>query len=192
MKYPSSLLIVSLAALTSTVQADVKLHALFSDHAVLLSGAAVPVWGWADAGEKVELSFAGQMKSATPDASGKWMVKLDNLKADAKPQELTVKGDNNLTIKDVFVGEVWLGSGQSNMAWPVSKTKDFEKEMGTAQFLQVRVFTVKSNASATASENCGGQWSVCSPKTVGAFSATLYYFGREIHKTQGVPTGLIN
>ena len=188
----ASLLILSLTAFTSTVQADVKLHGLFSDHAVLLSGAAVPVWGWADAGENVEVSFAGQTKSATPDANGKWMVKLDALKAEAKPQELTVKGKNTLTVKDVLVGEVWLGSGQSNMALPVSKANDYEKEMGAAQFPQLRMFSVRSKPSATASENCGGQWSVCSPETVGGFSAALYFFGREIHKTLGVPTGLIN
>ena len=188
----ASLLILSLTAFTSTVQADVKLHGLFSDHAVLLSGAAVPVWGWADAGENVEVSFAGQTKSATPDANGKWMVKLDALKAEAKPQELTVKGKNTLTVKDVLVGEVWLGSGQSNMALPVSKANDYEKEMGAAQFPQLRMFSVRSKPSATASENCGGKWSVCSPETVGGFSAALHFFGREIHKTLGVPTGLIN
>ena len=90
----SSLVLRSLAfaglAISSQVaaRADVRLPAIFSDHAVMLSGAAVPVWGWADAGEKVEVSIAGQTKSATPDANGKWMVKLDALKADAKPQEL--------------------------------------------------------------------------------------------------------
>ena len=125
-----------------SASADVRLPAIFSDHAVLLSEAAVPVWGWADAGEKVEVSFAGQTKSATPGADGKWTVKLDALKADAKPQALTVKGKNTLTVKDVLVGEVWLGSGQSNMAMTVNRAKDFEQEQAAANLPQIRMFTV--------------------------------------------------
>ncbi|MFZ4764787.1 MAG: sialate O-acetylesterase [Roseimicrobium sp.] len=172
--------------------ADVRLPAIFSDHAVLLSGAAVPVWGWADAGEKVEVSFAGQTKSATPGADGKWMVKLDSLKADAKPQELTVKGKNTVTVKDVLVGEVWLGSGQSNMAMKVSAAMDFEKEQAAGNLPLVRMFTEASFASDKAEAQGKGTWVVCSPETVGTFSATLFFCGREIHKTLGVPTGLIN
>ncbi len=194
----SSLVLRSLAfagfAISSqfAARADVRLPAIFSDHAVLLSGAAVPVWGWADAGEKVEVSFAGQTKSATPGADGKWMVKLDALKADAKPQEMTVKGKNTLTVKDVLVGEVWLGSGQSNMAMQVSRAKDFEQEKAAANLPLMRMFTESSGASAKAEENGKGSWVVCSPETVGTFSATLFFCGREIHKSLGVPTGLIN
>ncbi len=188
----TSILLLSLTVLASTARADVKLPAIFSDHAVLLSGATVPIWGWADAGEKVEVSFAGQKKSAMPDANGKWMVKLDALKADAKSQELTVKGKNTLTVKDVLVGEVWLGSGQSNMALRVNQANDFEKEKTTANLPRVRMFTVSSGPSAKAEEDCTGSWVVCAPGTIGSFSATLYFFGREIHKVLGVPTGLIN
>ncbi len=173
-------------------RADVRLPAIFSDHAVLLSGVAVPVWGWADAGEKVEVSFAGQTKSATPGADGKWMVKLDALKADAKAQELTVKGKNALTVKDVLVGEVWLGSGQSNMAMTVNRAKDFEKEQATSDLPQMRMFTVISGASTKAEEDCKGVWLVCSPQTVAVFSATLFFCGREIHKSLGVPVGMIH
>ena len=173
-------------------RADVRLPAIFSDHAVLLSGAAVPVWGWADAGEKVEVTFAGQTKSATPGADGKWTVKFDALKADAKPQEITVKGKNTLTVKDVLVGEVWLGSGQSNMAMTVSRAKDFAQEQAASELPQVRMFTVISGASDKAEADCKGVWLVCSPQTVGVFSATLFFFGREIHKSLAVPTGLIH
>ena len=188
-----SLVVAGLAIFQSDMaRADVRLPAIFSDHAVLLSGAAVPVWGWADAGEKVEVSFAGQMKTATPDANGKWMVKLDSLKPDAKPQELTVKGKNTLTVKDVLVGEVWLGSGQSNMAMMVSAAKDFDREQAAANLPLVRMFTEGSGASAKAEEQCKGAWIVCAPETVGRFSATLFFCGREIHKSLGVPVGLIN
>ena len=175
-----------------TARADVRLPAIFSDHAVLLSDAAVPVWGWADAGEKVEVSIAGQTKSATPDANGKWMLKLEALKADAKPQEMTVKGKNTLVVKDVLVGEVWLGSGQSNMAMTVNRAKDFEKEQAASDLPQMRMFTVISGASDKAEENCQGVWLVCAPDKVAVFSAALFFCGREIHKALGVPVGMIN
>ena len=173
-------------------RADVRLPAIFSEHAVLLSGAAVPVWGWADAGEKVEVTFAGQTKSATPDANGKWMLKLDALKADAKPQELTVKGKNTVVVKDVLVGEVWLGSGQSNMAMTVSHAKDFATEQAASNLPEMRMFTEISGASEKAEETGKGVWLVCSPQTVGVFSATLFFCGREIHKSLGVPVGLVH
>ncbi|MEO6785132.1 MAG: sialate O-acetylesterase [Chthoniobacteraceae bacterium] len=195
MKSPITLRSLALAGLAifspHTVRADVRLPAIFSDHAVLLSAASVPVWGWADAGEEVEVSFAGQTKSATPDANGKWMVKLNALKPGG-PQELIVKGKNTLTVKDVLVGEVWLGSGQSNMAMTVNRAKDFEQEKAAANLPQVRMFTVSSGASTKPEEDCKGSWIVCSPETVASFSATLYFFGREIHKALGVPVGLIN
>jgi sialate O-acetylesterase len=171
--------------------ADVRLPAIFSDHAVLLSDAAVPVWGWADAGEKVEIAIAGQTKSAMPGADGKWTVKLDAMKSGG-PHELIAKGRNTLTVRDVLVGEVWLGSGQSNMAMTVNRAKDFEQEQAAANLPQVRMFTVASSASDKAEEDCKGTWVVCSPETVGGFSATLFFCGREIHKSLGVPTGLIN
>ena len=196
MKSSYTLRVLALAGLAifnpHGASADVRVPAIFSDHAVLLSEAAVPVWGWADAGEKVEVSIAGQTKSATPGADGKWMVKLDALKAEAKPQELTVKGKNTLVVKDVLVGEVWLGSGQSNMAMVVKNAKDFEKEQAAADLPQVRMFTVISGASEKAEENCQGVWLVCAPDKVAVFSAALFFCGREIHRALGVPVGLIN
>ena len=171
--------------------AAVRLPAIFSDNAVLQCDAAVPVWGWADAGEKVEVSFAGQTKTATPGEGGKWMVKLENLKPGG-PHVLTVKGSNMLTVNGVLVGEVWLGSGQSNMAMTVSRSNDPEKEKASANLAEVRMFTVSSGASAKEEADCKGSWVVCTPETVGNFSATLFFTGREIHKALGVPVGLIN
>jgi len=195
MKIPISLRTLSLFSLAliqpHRASADVRLPAIFSDHAVLQSGMPVPVWGWADADEKVEVSIAGQTKSATPGDGGKWMVKLDPLKPGG-PHELAVKGKNTLTVKDVLVGEVWLGSGQSNMAFKVSGANDVEKEQAAANLPQVRMFTESSGASTKAEDLGKGTWVVCAPETVGTFSATLFFCGREIHKALGVPVGLIN
>ncbi|MCH2379613.1 MAG: sialate O-acetylesterase, partial [Pedosphaera sp.] len=91
--------------------ADVKLPAIFSDHMVLQRGAVAPLWGWADAGEKVTVQFAGQTKTATAGKNGKWTVRLDAINDATVNGVLTVKGNNTLTIKDVLVGEVWVASG---------------------------------------------------------------------------------
>lgn len=171
--------------------ADTRLPAIFSDHAVLQAGVEVPVWGWAGPGEKVEVAIAGQTKKATPNAAGRWTVKLDALKSGG-PHVLTVKGTNTVTVADVLVGEVWLGSGQSNMAMNVSASKDFEKEKTAANLPKVRMFTVESGPSQKPEEDCKGSWVVCAPETVGKFSATLFFFGREIHRAVDSPMGLIN
>src|SRR4029079_13177829 len=109
-------------AWAATASANVKLPALFSDHMVVQAGIAVPVWGWAEPGEEVIVSFATQSQTTKAGVDGKWNMKLDPLKANDQPQTLVVKGKNSLTVKDVLVGEVWLGSGQSNMAFKVASS----------------------------------------------------------------------
>ena len=165
---------------TTNIRADVKLPALFSDHMVLQRDMAAPVWGTAAPGEEVTVSIAGQTKTATADAQGKWMVKLDKLKA-GDALTLTVKGKNSITINDVLVGEVWVGSGQSNMALTVNRAKDFEAEKAAASLPHIRHFTIGT-----------GRWAVCGPETVGTFSATAFFFAREIHKQLGVPVGILH
>ena len=121
----SQSMVLSLFALlfsASAALADVKPAPLFSDHVVLQSGMPVPVWGTASAGERVTVTLNGQKPSATTGADGKWMVRLTDLKAGG-PYEMTIAGSNTITVKDVLVGEVWLGSGQSNMEFTVSKKK---------------------------------------------------------------------
>ena len=180
----------AVASLPAGAQADVKLPSIISDHMVLQRDMADPIWGWADQGEQVTVSIAGQSKTATPDASGRWMVKLDPLKV-GDTTTLTVAGKNTITIKDVLVGEVWLGSGQSNMAMGVSRAKDFDKEQAAAKYPQIRMFLVANKAASEPQADCEGQWVVCAPDTVGQFSATAYFFGRELHKSLGVPVGLV-
>jgi len=133
--------------------ADVKPSALFSDHAVLQSGMSVPVWGAADPGEKVTVAVAGQTQSATAGADGKWMVRLTNLKPGG-PFVMSVDGKNHIEVKDVLVGEVWLGSGQSNMQFTVSKKAasfagliNEEQEIADANYPQIRMFTAKGTKS---------------------------------------------
>ena len=183
-----SLLLVVGAPLAS---ADVTLPAMFSDHMVLQRGAEVPVWGRADAGEEVKVSLAGQTKTATAGGDGTWSVRLGALEAGG-PLQLVVQGKNRIEVADVLVGEVWLRSGQSNMAMTVSRSKDFEQEQAAAEHPQIRMFTVARETAETPQEACKGEWQVCSPQTVGNFSATAYFFGRELHRRLNVPVGLIN
>ena len=172
-------------------RAAVKLPAIISDHMVLQQDATLPIWGWAEAGEEVSVSVAGATAKTKADAAGKWSVKLGKLKTGG-PHTLTVKGTNELTVNDVLVGEVWLGSGQSNMAMRVNGANNFNHEQTTADLPQIRMFTESSAAAPTAQGGGAGAWVVCAPETVGTFSATLFFTGREIHKALGVPVGLIN
>jgi len=174
-----------------TVKADVKMPALFSDHMVLQRDMLVPVWGWADAGEAVTVTIAGQSKSAKADASGQWMIKLDKL-ASGGPIVMVVKGKNTITIQDILVGEVWLASGQSNMAMAVAASNNAKQEIADAKFPGIRTFMVPRVAAETPQKECGGKWVVCSPVSAGSFSATAYFFGRELHQSLGTPVGLIN
>ena len=174
---------------------DLKLAAIFSDHMVLQREKPVPVWGWADPGEKVTVEFAGQTKTAAADADGKWMASLDPMPACAEARTLAVrsdKPDRKIEVADVLVGEVWLGSGQSNMAMGVGRAKDFEAEKAAANLPLVRMFREESKSSPTPQPDGKGTWTVCTPDTVGAYSATLFFFGRELHRTLKVPVGLIN
>ena len=187
-----ALLPALLACLAGTAHAAVKLPAVISDHAVLQRDTTVPVWGWADKGEEVNVTIAGQTQRTTAGADGKWRVNLDHLAAGG-PHVLTVKGaGNTLTVNDVLVGEVWLGSGQSNMAFRVNSAINYEQEQAAADLPQIRHFTVPGHASDTALDDVAGKWEVCSPATVGGFSATLFFTGREIYHAVKVPVGLIN
>jgi sialate O-acetylesterase len=184
---------ISIACLfgASVAQAEVKLPAIISDHMVLQADAEAPIWGWASPGESVAVSVGSANVKTTAGAGGRWQLKLPKLSAGG-PHTLEVKGANTLSVKDVLVGEVWLGSGQSNMAMTVNRANDFEKEAAAANYPQIRMFTVTSKAAASAQTDCEGAWVVCSPDTVARFSATAYFFGRELQQSLGVPVGLIN
>jgi len=141
----STLLLLTFACVASA-RAEVKLPAIISDHMVVQTDASVPIWGWAEPGEEVTVSFAAQSKTAKANADGKWMVKLDQVKTSDQPQTLSVKGKNTLTVKDVLAGEVWLGSGQSNMALNVAAVNHSAEEIAAAKFPALRMFIVRKQS----------------------------------------------
>ena len=177
--------------LAGSTRADVKLPAIFSDHMVLQRDVAAPVWGWADPGEQITVNIGGQSASATADISGNWKIILGKLSAGG-PLTLTIAGQNSIVIQDVLVGEVWLGSGQSNMQLSVNDVTNAWREKAAATFPQIRMFTVARRPAVTPQTNCEGSWVICTPETVGNFSATAYFFGRELHQQLAVPVGLIH
>jgi sialate O-acetylesterase len=180
-----------LCGVSGLASAEVKLPALFSDHAVLQRDASVPVWGWAAAGEEVTVSIAGQIATAKAGADGKWTTKLANLGAGG-PYKLEVKGSNTITVNDVLIGDVWLGSGQSNMAMNVKAAQNFEAEQAKSNLPQMRMFTVGGKATPEPQNDVEGKWQVCTPDTVGGFSATLFFTCREIYNEIKLPVGMIN
>ncbi len=184
-------------AASPLIWADVKPSALFSDNAVLQQGGDVPVWGTAREGEKVTVEFAGQ--SATTIAKdGKWRVMLKNLKADG-PHVLTIKGDNVVTVQNVVAGEVWLCSGQSNMAFPVVPPERvqprqplWEEEAAKADYPMIRHFRTGGGALDEPAAEVTGKWEVCTPVTVREFTAVGYFFARDLWVARHAPVGLIN
>jgi sialate O-acetylesterase len=118
----------------ASARAEVRLPALFSDGLVFQQGKPLSIWGWAAPDEDVSVQFAGQTRAARADLDGRWRVILDPLPANASPQEMKVSGKNNLTLKNLLVGEVWICSGQSNMQWTVSQSANPQQEIEAANF----------------------------------------------------------
>ena len=186
-----------------------KLSSIFTDHMVLQQGVDVPVWGTARPRQRVSVEFAGQRVTSEPaDSDGRWRATLKPLKASSTPQELRASSDDgaSLTVRDVLVGEIWIGSGQSNMQWPLNLSRDAQDEIAAAKFPNIRLFTVLNRGGVEPQENvtpresipeaertpAHSQWVACTPESAGPFSAVLYFFGRHLRRELNVPIGLIN
>lgn len=188
----SPLLRVVLAAGLCIASSDaaVRLPALISDHMLLQRDVPVRIWGWADAGEAVEVRFRGQSKATTASSDGNWQVFLDPMHAGG-PDRLTVEATNRLAIEDVLVGEVWVASGQSNMQWTVAKSNDAQAEISSADYPHIRLFQVPQTVANQPKDDVEGAWKICSPEAVEEFSAVGYFFARQLHKDLGVPFGIV-
>jgi len=172
--------------------AAVRMPKIFGNAMVLQREMAVPVWGSAKPGEKVTVSFAGQQKTATADAYGKWMVRLDAMPTSKSPRELIVAGENTVTFQNVLVGEVWLCGGQSNMELRVLSCLNLEAEKAAATNSAIRCIKITGQDGTLPMEDVVGQWVACSPDAVQTFTAAGYFFAREIAKELDVPVGLIS
>ena len=174
------------------LSAEVTLPSLFTDHMVIQRDMPVHVWGRGEPGERVTVQFDGAERAAVTSERGTWSVYLPPVAAGG-PFELAVRGANSLTLRDVLVGDVWVGSGQSNMEMAVGSVKDAAAEIAGADQPRIRLFTVKRRASQyPRAETEAEGWVASTPKTAEGFSAVLYFFARQIQASQKVPIGLIN
>lgn len=186
---------VASLSLLSPALAAVKLPAIFSNGAVLQRDQAVAVWGWADAGKAVNVSFGTQKKNTTAAADGSWVVKLDAMPASAEARELKAseEGGNEVVVKDVLVGEVWLASGQSNMEWAIKAVQKEDQEAAASKPLPlIRMIKVPKKVTHHRQADFEGSWAAATPDQVVNFSAVGYFFARNLHENLKVPVGIIN
>ncbi len=185
------LLSICITMIATAAWADVRLPKVIGSQMVLQRDMAVPIWGWADPGEKVTVTMGDCKVEAAACEKGMWSVKLAAMKAGG-PHKITVAGKNTITLEDVLVGEVWVCSGQSNMQWSVQASNNPAEEIAAAEYPKMRLFTVARKVAEKPLDDCQGNWTACTPETVPAFTAVGYFFGRALHKEVGVPIGLIN
>jgi sialate O-acetylesterase len=174
------------------VQADVRLPAVIGSQAVLQRDVPLPIWGWAEPNEEVTVAIDDNQATAKADADGNWCVTLKPMKADGKPHELTVTGKNELVLEDILIGEVWVGSGQSNMEWNLQSTHGAAEAIAAAKYPEIRLFHVPKVQKPQPADDVQAAWKACAPETVPSFSGVLYYFGLKLHEELDVPVGLIN
>ncbi len=182
---------VIVMTLATAVEANVRVPAVIGNNMVLQKDIPLPIWGWADPGEEVTVTFGDKLMSVKADAAGKWKVTLPAVTEAGGPHEMFIKGKNLIHLTNILVGEVWAGSGQSNMQWNVAQSKDAKEEIAKGNYPKIRLFIIPLVPAGTPAETVNAQWVECSAQTVANSSAVLYFFGREIHQKLNVPVGLI-
>ena len=192
-----SLLFVS-AFFGQQLVAQVSLPKVLGHGMVLQRRQPVPIWGYAAAGEKVTVQFAGQQEKATADASGNWHVTLNAMEAAATGRPLTITGTNKIQLNDILVGEVWLCSGQSNMEFTMRKYERFKdstdkkwvaQELQNASNPSIRLFLTDRKRMKPDSTHAG--WSIAADSALRQFSAVGYFFAKKLQQELKVPVGII-
>ncbi len=174
-----------------TARADVALPALLADHMVIQRGLPVHVWGKAAEGESISVTFRGSTRSTSADSIGQWSLYLPPVEAGG-PFELTIQGNNRITLKDVMVGDVWVASGQSNMEFQVKEAVNAQSEIAAADQSDIRLLHVKNKVAHYPLDDVVAEpWTSCRPESVSNFSAVAYFFGRHLREKLEVPIGLI-
>ena len=185
-------LLILASCLASPAQAEVTVSNLFTDQMVLQHGKPVVVWGMTQEGEAVSVSIAGNSVSTRADAQGRWKTSLPALEPNSGPHQLVLEGTNRITISDVLVGEVWICSGQSNMAFSVAAANDPDLESLSAKYPGIRIISIPQVGTQQPQDNFQGSWETVTPESVKNFSAVGYFFGRQLHQTLEMPIGLID
>lgn len=181
-----------LLSLTPALLADVSLPSIIGSNMVLQRDQDLPIWGWAEPGEDVTVTFGSVKLTAKGGDDGKWVVKLPAMKASSTPVEMTVAGKNTLKIENIVVGEVWLCSGQSNMEWSVQASNNAKDEIAAANHPQIRHIKIPHTPAEKPQKDVKSPgWTVTTPETVPGYTAVGYFFALNLQKELDVPIGLI-
>jgi sialate O-acetylesterase len=193
------LLAFSFVPQAALVASEIRFAGIFTDHAVLQREVAAPIWGWGDPGEEVTLTFAGQTKTTKGDDKGKWMICLDPMPASTEGRELTVQStseDRKAKLTNILVGDVWLCSGQSNMAWSMGGSIGvypvLAERLSKANNPLLRLCGVPYSCPPEALSDVAAPWQPANPRSAHHMSAIGYLFGERIQKETGIPIGIIN
>ncbi|MBH1959814.1 MAG: hypothetical protein I8H68_06865 [Flavobacteriia bacterium] len=172
--------------------AAVSVPHFFSDNMVLQRDAKIPVWGFAEPNEKVTVAFKNQIKTAVADASGNWKVLLNKEKFGG-PFEMKISGSNQIIIKNILIGDVWLCSGQSNMEWNLARVDGFQNELSQQNFPLIRHLKIERSINTLPQKNIAPTaWKIGNTSTIGDFSGVAYFFAKKIYQQTKIPIGLIN
>jgi sialate O-acetylesterase len=173
---------------------ELRLHGLLRDGMILQRDADAAVWGWAAPGNRVTVRFLGHVYEAEAGADGAWSVTLERHKAGG-PYQMEVESGEKIVLRDIYFGDVWLLSGQSNMQLPLTRVKDeYPEDVSGGGNPLLRQFTVPElyDFSAPCDDvQPGGAWETVRPDTVPHFSAAGYFFAKELYRVHHVPVGLI-
>ncbi len=185
--------ILSLLLLTpSLLHAELKVPHFFSDHMILQRERAAAIWGKADAGAEVTVSFKGKSATAKATADGKWRVQIETGAADAEGASLTISaGADKIEIQDVLVGEVWFASGQSNMFYTMNRSPEYAGLIKESNHPALRMFNAPLVTSEANQDDIEGSWKAATPETVPDYSAVAFFFARKLHLELGIPVGVI-
>ena len=190
----AALAVIILLVIIQVSNANISLPEIFSDNMVLQQKSDVILWGWAKTGETIVVRADWMDNDISVKASdqGTWKITLKTPPAGG-PFNIHLKGYNEIILKNVLIGEVWLCSGQSNMEMSAqSGINNSEEEIKNANYPEIRLFTVSSSTSHFPQDHLAGRWSVCTPEEMKTFSAIGYFFARKLHNELGVPVGIIN
>lgn len=179
---------------TSSAFADIKLPQLISDHMVLQRDIKLRIWGWASPNEKVSVDFNGKKEKTVTDTAGKWLLELPAMRAGG-PYTMIIKGNNQITLNDIYIGDVWFASGQSNMVLPMERLKErYPDEVANDNFPEIRNFFVPTNANVSIlSDNLPpGEWKPAAGDNILGFGGTTYFFAKMLYQKYKVPIGIIN
>jgi sialate O-acetylesterase len=191
MNYRPYLLLITLLLSSCPAFADLSLPRLFSDNMILQRNAEVTIWGRADRKESVTVFFRGQEYSTRANRDGRWQIKLPPTPAGG-PHTITLTGKNVINLNDVFFGDVFLASGQSNMEWELHRLPEATQTASEAEAYDIRIFKVEKDlAYAPRSGIKSRGWMRADSSRAMEFSALAYYFARHIHQQQNVPVGII-